>query len=296
MEVTAAMVKELRELTGAGMMDCKKALQESSGDMDAASDYLRKTGIAKAARKEGRIAAEGVIKLRSAKDRAILLEINSETDFVAKDANFLAFADAAAETALEQGGEDVSALLQARIKGGSGTVEGAMQELIAKIGEKISVRRMAMIRSSSGRIGSYVHGSRIGVLVEMQGGDDEVARDVAMHIAASRPVCTSEDQVSRETLDKEREIFAAQAAESGKPPEIVAKMVEGRVAKFVKEITLLGQLFIKDPEQTVGKLLKAKGATVSRFVRFEVGEGIEKKTGDFAAEVMAQAGLQGRKQ
>jgi elongation factor Ts len=289
MEITAGLVKELRERTGAGMMDCKKALQEADGDIEAAIEAMRKAGTAKAAKKAGRIAAEGVIVHRGAPGGGVLLEVNCETDFVAKDSNFLSFAQSAAESALSRKPRDVEALLAMPLGGGTSTVEEARQELVAKLGENIGVRRLVRVDADGGRLGAYVHGGRIGVLVLMSGGDDELARDVAMHVAASRPTCIAESEVPAELLRQEREIFAAQAAESGKPPEIVEKMVQGRLAKFVKEITLLGQPFVKDTEVTVGALLQKRGAGVKRFERIEVGEGMEKKVDNFAAEVMAQA-------
>jgi elongation factor Ts len=292
MAVTAAMVKELRERTGSGMMDCKRALEEAGGDMEAAIEAMRKSGIAKAAKKAGRIAAEGVVVCRTSADgrRALLMEINCETDFVARDVNFLGFAEAAAETALGAGSGDMDGLAGAALAGGAGqSVEEARQQLVAKLGENISVRRFESVVANGGTLGHYVHGSRIGVIVRLEGGDAELGRDIAMHVAASRPLCVSEQELPAETLAQEREIFAAQAAESGKPPEIVEKMVQGRVARFIKEVTLLGQPYVKDPDQSVEKLLKARGAAVTGFLRFEVGEGIEKKSDDFASEVMAQA-------
>jgi len=287
MEITAGLVKELRERTGAGMMDCKKALQESGGDIEAAIEAMRKSGVAKAAKKAGRIAAEGVIVHRGDAGAGVLVEVNSETDFVAKDASFLSFAAAVAETAFARKPREVEALLALPLASGKGPVEEARQQLVAKLGENISIRRF--VRVDGGRVGAYVHGGRIGVLVLMTGGDDELARDVAMHIAASRPVCIAEAGVPPEVLRQEREIFAAKAAETGKPPQIIEKMVQGQVAKFVKEITLHGQPFVKDPDTSVGKLLADRGAAVTRFERMEVGEGIEKKVDNFAAEVMAQA-------
>jgi elongation factor Ts len=289
MTITAAMVKELRERTGAGMMECKKALVETGGDLDAAIDNLRKSGAAKAEKKAGRIAAEGavIIALDGAKT-AVAVEVNSETDFVAKDDNFRRFADQVAATALRQTPADVSALADCRLDSGE-TVEEARQQLVAKIGENIGLRRFVRMQAQGDRLGSYVHGNqKIGVLVDISGGDDELAKDLAMHVAASRPVCVAEDQVPSDLLDKEREIFTAQAAESGKPADIVEKMVTGRIKKFLKEVTLMGQPFVKDPDKTVANLLKEKGAVVHGFLRYEVGEGIEKKEENFAAEVMAQ--------
>jgi elongation factor Ts len=289
MEITAGLVKELRERTGAGMMDCKKALQESGGDIESAIEAMRKSGVAKAAKKAGRVAAEGVIAYKGDARIGVLVEVNSETDFAAKDANFVSFADAVSATVVSGRPADVTALLGMKIQGGSGTVEEARQQLVAKIGENIGVRRFIRVDAGEARLGAYVHGGRIGVLVRMIGGDDALARDVAMHVAASRPVCITESEIPADLLRQEREIFAAQAAETGKPPEIVEKMVQGRIAKFVKEITLLGQGFVKDPDTSVGKLLAGRGASVTRFERMEVGEGIEKRADNFAAEVMAQA-------
>jgi len=288
MQITAAMVKELRERTGAGMMDCKKALQEASGDIETAIEEMRKSGVAKAAKKASRIAAEGKIIIKQSGSSMVLLEINSETDFVAKDENFNAFANHVADTLLSRKPENVEALMQLEVEGQS--LEENRQQLVAKIGENINVRRFELVESDN-TIGTYLHGTRIGVLVELEEGDEALARDLAMHIAASRPVCISESDVPQELLDKEKAIFTAQAAESGKPVEIIEKMIGGKLKKFIKEITLLGQAFVKDPDISVEKLLKAAGARVNRFIRYEVGEGMEKKTDNFAEEVMNQAGL-----
>ena len=288
MQITASLVKELRERTGAGMMECKKALVEAAGDIDLAAENMRKTGLAKADKKAGRVAAEGLIGLAIADDgkAAALVEVNCETDFVAKQDEFAAFANAVAAAALAAGADDVDALGAAALDGGA-SVEDRRRELIARIGENITVRRVARV-AAAGRVGSYVHGGRIGVLVDVAGGGDDVAKDVAMHIAASRPVCVGEDDIPAEMLAKEREILLAQVAESGKPPEIQEKMVSGRLRKFTGEITLLGQPFVKDPDLTVGKFLDKAGAKVAGFWRLEVGEGIEKKSENFAEEVMAQ--------
>ncbi len=286
MQITASLVKELRERTGAGMMDCKKALQEANGDIEVAIEEMRKSGAAKAAKKAGRIAAEGVITIKQDGQDITILETNCETDFVAKDENFVTFTNNVIEAIIANNPADVDALMQISL--GDQTVEAANQQLVAKIGEKITVRRFEKM-TASGQLGSYSHGDRIGVVVELEGGDEALAKDLAMHIAASKPVCVSEDQVPQNVLDKEKEIFSAQAAESGKPPEIIEKMVTGRIQKYLKEITLLGQPFVKDPDQTVGKLLKAANASVTSFVRYEVGEGIEKKIDNFAEEVMSQA-------
>jgi len=286
MSITASMVKDLRERTGAGMMECKKALVETGGDLDAAAEALRTSGQAKADKKASRVAADGKVVIVRDGDKAVIVEVNSETDFVAKDENFVAFADAVAATALANGTEDVAALATQSIGDGK-SVEQARTDLVAKVGENISVRRAAIVENT-GSIGFYTHGARIGAIVTMEGGDDDLARDVAMHVAATSPLCIDETGVPAETLERERRIFTEQAAESGKPPEIVEKMVTGRVAKFLKEITLVGQPFVKDPDQTVAKLLGAAGASVKSFVRFEVGEGIEKKEENFADEVMKQ--------
>lgn len=286
MAITASLVKELRERTGAGMMDCKKALTEAGGDIEAAIEEMRKSGMAKAAKKAGRVAAEGGVVIKQEGGKAIIIEVNSETDFVANDDNFKGYASEVAGIALAEQPADVEALMAAPM--GGETVETARQQLIQKIGENINVRRFELV-NSDGVLGGYQHGARIGVLVELEGGDEALAKDIAMHIAASRPICVSEDQVPQETLDKEKEIFSAQAAESGKPAEIIEKMVTGRIAKFLKEVTLLGQPFVKDPDTTVEKLLKGANASVKGFIRYEVGEGIEKKEDNFAEEVMAQA-------
>lgn len=291
MAITAAMVKELRERTGAGMMECKKALVEVDGDIEAAIEAMRKSGQAKAAKKSGRIAAEGVVMIEIAPGakQGVLVEINCETDFVAKDDNFGTFAAAVARTALAPEARDAEALAQMPLAGDPATtVNGAREALIAKIGENVQVRRLVRFDQVEGSLYSYRHGVRIGVVVDLVGGNETLGRDIAMHIAASNPLCVSADQVPAETLEKEREIFRAQALDSGKPTNIVDKMIEGRVRKFLEEVTLLGQAFVKDPEITVEKLLKQAGAEVRRFARIEVGEGIEKRTENFAEEVMAQ--------
>jgi elongation factor Ts len=291
MAISAATVKELRERTGAGMMECKKALVEADGDVEAAIEAMRKSGQAKAAKKSGRIAAEGVVMIGIGADgkHGVMVEINCETDFVAKDENFSAFAAAVVKTALDSAAADAVALAEAPIAGGDGaTVNAARETLIAKIGENVQVRRLVRFDSVEGALYSYRHGVRIGVLVELVGGDETLGRDLAMHIAASNPLCVSADEVPGETLEKEREIFRAQALESGKPANIVDKMIEGRVRKFMEEVTLLGQAFVKDPDITVEKLVKQAGAQVRRFSRVEVGEGIEKRSENFADEVMAQ--------
>ncbi len=286
MTISASMVKELRERTGAGMMECKKALVEADGDMEAAAEALRKSGQAKADKKAGRVAADGRIVIKANGGNAVVVEVNSETDFVAKDENFVSFADAVAEAALESGESDVAALAETTLADGR-TIEAARTDLIAKIGENISVRRVEQV-AASGPVGYYTHGEKIGAVVALEGGDESLARDIAMHVAAINPTCIDESGVPTETLENERRILTEQAEESGKPAEIVAKMVEGRVAKFLKEITLVGQPFGKDPDRTVGKLLGSANASVTSFVRFEVGEGIEKKVENFADEVMKQ--------
>ncbi|HEY5789424.1 MAG TPA: translation elongation factor Ts [Gammaproteobacteria bacterium] len=290
MTISASMVKELRERTGSGMMECKKALVESNGDMEAAIELMRKSGLAKADKRAGKTAAEGLIELCQSDDgsRVALVEVNSETDFVSKSDDFRNFAAAVARTALEQSPASPEALLQAPLAGGEGTVENTRQALAVKIGENIGVRRCVVLEAGDGLLATYLHGTRIGVVVALRGGDLELGRDLAMHVAASRPVCVAERDVPADLLAKEREIFTAQAAESGKPANIVEKMVEGRVRKYLAEITLLGQPFVKDPDQSVAQLLKQAGAEVTAFTRFEVGEGVEKKQENFAAEVMAQ--------
>ena len=290
MAITAAQVKELRERTGAGMMECKKTLVETDGDIEAAIELMRKNGLAKAGKKADRVAAEGVVVVARSADgkKAVLVEVNSETDFVAKGDDFTSFAAKVADAALNNNSATAEALAEAPIDAGGKSVEDARKELIAKIGENIAVRRVSLLESD-GVVGAYLHGTRIGVLAALDGGDEALARDIAMHIAASNPECVSEEQVSAELIEKEKAIFTAQAAESGKPAEIIEKMITGRIAKFLKEVTLVGQPFVKDPDQTVEKLLASKGATVTGFNRLEVGEGVEKKEEDFVAEVMAQA-------
>lgn len=290
MAITAAQVKELRQRTGCGMMECKKALVEADGNMDTAAEELRKSGLAKADKKAGRVAAEGMIVVDVSGDRktGVVVEVNSETDFVAKKDEFQDFARAVAARIMKDQPADLETLVALPLNDGGETVEEARRGLVASIGENITVRRFYMRQATSGYISSYLHGNRIGVLVEIAGGDDELARDVAMHIAASKPVCIDESGVPQEMLDKEKEIFSAQAEASGKPADIIEKMVGGRIRKFLGEITLMGQPFVKDPDQTVGKLLKAAGATVAGFDRLELGEGVEKKTENFAEEVMAQ--------
>ena len=288
MAISASQVKELRERTGAGMMECKKALVETDGDIEAAVEYMRKAGLAKADKKAGRIAAEGLVGIAISDDgkKAVMVEINSETDFVCKGEQFQSFVKEVTDVALANRCSDLEKLLTQKLASGD-SIEDAAKTLVVSIGEKISVRRVAFIESD-GVVGAYSHGVRIAVLVDMPTGDVSLAKDIAMHIAASSPVCVSADDVSPELIEKEKSIFSAQAAESGKPADIVEKMVNGRINKYLKEVTLLGQAFVKDPDTTVEKLLASHSASVKAFYRFEVGEGIEKKEENFADEVMAQ--------
>ncbi|HMB60514.1 MAG TPA: translation elongation factor Ts [Xanthomonadales bacterium] len=287
MAVTAAQVKELRERTGAGMMECKKALVETHGDMEQAVDQLRKSGLAQADKKAGRVAAEGKIALAIADDgkSAVMVEVNCETDFVAKDENFNNFADGVAANALAQAPADVDALMQTRM--GNTSVEDARQALVAKIGENIQVRRFER-KATDGVLGSYVHGGKIGVLVDLSEGSEDLAKDLAMHVAALNPGFVSEEDVPAEVIAKEKEILVAQAADSGKPADIIEKMVSGRLRKQLSEITLLGQPFVKDGDVTVAKLLEQNNAKIVGFTRLAVGEGIEKQESNFADEVMQQ--------
>ena len=287
MAVTASMVKELRERTGAGMMECKKALVETNGDMDAAIEHLRKSGLAQADKKASRIAADGRVALSAREDNseAVMVEINCETDFVAKDANFLAFTDAVASNALAATSDDVDALMATDFDGSS--LEVARQALVNKIGENVQVRRMARMTACD-NIGAYIHGGHIGVMVDLEGGNAEVARDIAMHIAALNPAYIDVDDVPADVLEKEKQFLISQAADSGKPADIIEKMVSGRMRKHLSTITLLGQDFVKDGDITVAKLLKQNDAKVKSFTRLVVGEGIEKKVDNFADEVMQQ--------
>lgn len=291
MEITAAMVKELRERTSSGMMECKRALQETNGDIEAAVEWMRKAGLAKADKKASRVAAEGMIVIARSSDakEAAMVEVNCETDFVSKGDDFRNFAKAVAERVLKSHPADLAALMDMPLHDGAGaSINTARQELIAKIGENINVRRFVRLQADQGIVGAYLHGTRIGVLVEMSKGSEELAKDVAMHVAASRPVCVESKDVPADMIAKEKEIFSAQAATSGKPANIIEKMVEGRLKKFLAEVTLLGQPFVKDPDKSVEQLLKEAGGAVVSFERFEVGEGIEKKSGNFAEEVMQQ--------
>ena len=285
MAVTASLVKELRERTGSGMMECKRALVECNGDIEAAVELMRKSGAAKADKKAGRVAADGAVMVCVEGNTAVILEINSETDFVAKDSNFQAFADGVVKVILSNKPESVETIGGLLING-SQTVEEARQVLISKVGENIQIRRFEIIESAQS-VASYSHGSRIGVLVESDA-NAEMARDIAMHIAAVNPQYVDESAVPAEFVEKEKGILIAQAQDSGKPIEIIEKMIQGRLNKFLAEVTLLGQPFVKDQDQTVGKLLSNASSSITRFVRYEVGEGIEKKVEDFAAEVASQ--------
>ena len=285
--ITASMVKELRDRTGLGMMDCKKALSENDGDIELAIEHLRKSSGMKAAKKASRAASEGVIALRASDDNsyATMVEINSETDFVARDDNFKEFVAVVAGEAFSARQTDVAALM-------AGELETRREALVQKVGENINLRRIAALGAEDGVVASYLHGNqRIGVLVALQGGDLELGKDIAMHIAAVNPLVVNPGDVAEDIVAKEREIFTAQAAESGKPPEIIAKMIEGRIRKYLAEVSLVEQPFVKDPDTKVSALLKKAGASVTAFYRYEVGEGIEKKVEDFAEEVRKQAGL-----
>jgi len=290
MAITAALVKELRERTGAGMMDCKKALMETSADLEAAIDLMRASGAAKAAKKSGRVASEGLVNLTVSDDskNAVILEVNSETDFVTKGSAFIDFVDALGSLALKNKPESLEVFLSQTLGSGE-TVDEARQGIIAKIGENISVRRLQIVTTENGVLGAYKHGERIAVLAVLSGTDGELAKDIAMHVAASKPECVSEDQLSSELVEREKAIFIEQAKESGKPDNIIEKMIVGRMKKFVNEVTLYGQAFVKDPDTTVGALVKSKGAEVESFIRYEVGEGMEKKEDNFVEEVLAQA-------
>jgi elongation factor Ts len=287
-EITASLVKQLREMTDVGMMECKRALVATEGDIDAAIEYLRKNGMAKAAKKADLVAAEGAIIVKVSADHkhAAMVEVNSQTDFVARDDNFKHFTSSVIDEALKLHTNDVEAIKNASVNGT--TIEEMRQALVLKIGENINVRRAAAVNSTKGILGSYVHGGRIGVLVDVEGGDMDLAKDIAMHIAATRPLVVSQSEVSPALVEKEKEIFSAQAAESGKPAEIIEKMVQGRINKFLDEVSLLGQPFVKNPDIKIEKLLKDHHATVHSFVCFKLGEGIEKKEVNFRDEVMAQ--------
>jgi elongation factor Ts len=289
MNITPDSVKQLRERTGAGMMECKKALVETKGDLDAAAELMRKSGLAKADKKATRVAAEGTVAIERSGNDAALVEVNCETDFVARSDEFQAFAKAVAAAALKAAPSSLEDLL--KVDAGGSTLDEQRRALIAKIGENMSVRRFVVVKSP-GPLGSYIHGSRIGSVVALLGGDETLARDIAMHVAASNPAFIDAGDVPSEILNKEREILAEQTKGEKKPPEIIAKMVEGRLRKYLGEITLMGQPFIKDEDMTVEKLVKKAGAKVTMFARYEVGAGIEKKQDDFVSEVMAQVKAQ----
>ncbi|NOQ14633.1 MAG: elongation factor Ts [Methyloprofundus sp.] len=288
MSVSAAMVKELRQRTGSGMMECRKALRESEGDMDLAIENMRKAGLAKADKKSSRIAAEGRIAVAQSADtkNAVIIDVNCETDFVAKGDTFKEFANAIAAAVLASDVSTVEQAYELKLADGK-TIDETRRGLISKLGENITLRRFQKVATEGGT-GFYLHGEKIGVLVDLAKADAELAKDVAMHIAASKPQCVAEADVAAETIEKEKAIFVAQAEESGKPAAIIEKMIGGRIRKFLAEITLEGQAFIKDDKVTVGKLVSGKDNKVLSFVHLEVGEGIEKAEGDFAAEVMAQ--------
>jgi len=288
MNISAAMVKELRERTSLGMMECKKALVEAEGDMELAIENMRKSGLAKADKKSGRIAAEGLISVKVSDDGkiAVILDVNCETDFVAKADDFIGFVNAITEILLSTDISSDEQLLATTLASGQ-TIDEVRRGLIAKLGENITIRRFERHVSATGGNACYLHGSKIGVLVELADNNPELGKDIAMHIAACKPVCVNESQVPAAEIEKEKEIFSAQAADSGKPANIIEKMVEGRIRKFLAEVTLVGQPFVKDDKVTVGELVKSKNTQVVRFTRFEVGEGIEKKQENFAAEVMA---------
>lgn len=290
MSISAQLVKELRERTGAGMMECKKALLETNGDIEAAVDHMRKTGLAKADKKAGRIAAEGTLVFSASADQKeiTLLEVNCETDFVAIGDEFQSFAKKVADIAREKGIDNVEALVAAEYADGV-SVDERRRELIAKIGENMSVRRLVTLKTANGILGSYLHGKKIGVLVEVEGGDAELAKDLAMQIAAGNPIALDAQSLPQDFLDRENEIHRSKAQDSGKPANVIEKMVEGAMKKLFSEVTLLGQKFIKDPDVTIEDLLKSKNAKVIQYVRYELGEGIEKEESDFVAEVMAQA-------
>ena len=290
MAITAASVKELRERTGAGMMDCKKALTETNGDVEAAIDLMRTSGAAKAAKKSGRIAAEGLVKVNISDDgkTATILEVNSETDFVTKGDAFIDFVDTLGALALKTTPANIDEFLTQTLDNGD-SLEKSREDIVAKVGENIAIRRVQTVAvSGDGVIGAYKHGERIAVLAVLEGGDEALAKDIAMHIAATRPECVTEDELNADLLEREKAIFVEQARESGKPDNIIEKMIVGRMKKFVNEVTLYGQAFVKDPDTTVGALAKSNKAEVKSFIRFEVGEGIEKKEENFAEEVAAQ--------
>ncbi|MGE3919376.1 MAG: translation elongation factor Ts [Gammaproteobacteria bacterium] len=289
MSISASLVKELRERTGSGMMECRNALVETNGDIEAAIELMRKSGQAKADKKANRVAAEGmiIVKISADKKHGVIVEINCETDFVARDQNFVEFAEKAADIALNKNLETVDSLSSQPYVANGETVEQVRQQLVAKLGENVNIRRVQLLKSD-GCLGAYMHGTRIGVLVALNKMDEELGKDLAMHIAANSPLVVSPDQVSQDLVAKEREIFSAQAQASGKPADIISKMVEGRIKKYLDEVSLLGQPFVKNPDISVSKLLQEKSASVNDFIRFAVGEGIEKQVSNFAEEVMAQ--------
>ncbi|NQY25967.1 MAG: elongation factor Ts [Piscirickettsiaceae bacterium] len=290
MAITAALVKELRERTGSGMMECKKALVASNGDVDVAIEEMRKSGMAKADKKSGRIAAEGIVVIETSEDgkSAVMIEINSETDFVTKSEDFMGFVNTLKVAVLEAQPADLEELKALVLNDAGESVEVVRQTLVSKIGENIQIRRFELMSNDAGVIGSYRHGDRLGAMVNLTGGDLALAKDISMHVAASRPQAVSAADLPAELLEKERDIVATQAKDSGKPEAIIEKMVEGRMKKFVNEISLMGQPFVKDPDVTIEKLVKKSDATVNAFVFYEVGEGIEKAEDNFAEEVMAQ--------
>ena len=289
--ITAAMVRDLRERTGVGMMECKKALVAAEGDIDRAIEEMRKAGQAKAVKKASRTAAEGTIIVRVSDDakQAVMLEVNCETDFVARDENFLNFSESVADAVLSSGQTDLAAIAELALPAGE-SIEVTRKNLVAKIGENIHVRRAEYFSTDAGTLGAYVHGGRIGVLVDMSGeSNPALAKDIAMHVAATQPIVVKPEEVPQAEIDKEKAIFVAQAEESGKPADIIEKMIGGRLKKFLDEVSLCGQPFVKDPNKKVGQLLKEASADVVRFVRYAVGEGIEKEETDFVKEVMEQA-------
>ena len=289
MTITASLVKELRQRTDAGMMDCKQALTETNGDMEAAIDLMRTSGAAKAAKKAGRVAAEGLVKINMSTDKktVTILEVNSETDFVTKGDAFIGFVDMLGTLALKTTPANIKEFLSQTLDNGD-SLEEARESIIAKVGENIAIRRVQTITTDNGVIGTYKHGERIAVVTALEGGDEALAKDIAMHIAANKPECITEAELSTDLLTREKTIFIEQAKESGKPDNIIEKMIVGRMKKFVNEVTLYGQSFVKDPDTTVGKLAQSNNAQVKSFVRFEVGEGIEKEEENFADEVMTQ--------
>ena len=289
MAISAALVKELRERTGVGMMECKKFLQQTNGDIEEAIAEMRKAGAAKVAKKDGRVTAEGLVAVAVSSDRklAAIIEANCETDFVCRNEDFMGFAQLCADQAIAHRCADVDSLSNAPSNHGDLNIDQYRQQLIVKIGENINLRRVTLIQAT-GEVSHYLHGARIGVLIDVVSGNDELGKDLAMHVAASNPVVVAGKDVPQELLDKEKEIYSAQAAESGKPADIIEKMIQGRLNKFLEEVSLEGQSFVKDPEQKVAALLKAAGAKVASFIRYEVGEGIAQKQENFADAVMAQ--------